>query len=106
MWSLLSFVADLFTSYQSYRDQRRTRQWSWAKFLVIIAFAALEAGLILGPMLLPFSSRSFLPTFLVCGLFALANFGWFIPLMRRYKLPGRRGLAHPVHEEANADETS
>lgn len=106
MWSLLSLVADLFTSYQRYRDQRRTRQWSWAKFLIIIAFAALEAGLILAPMLLPFSSRSFLPTFLVCGLFALANFAWFIPLIRRYKLPGRRGLTGAAHAQANGDETS
>jgi len=105
MWSLLSLVADLFTSYQTYRAERRTGKWSWAKFLIVIAFAALEGSLILVPMLLPFSGRLFLPTFLACSLVALANFAWFVPLMRRYKLPGRRRLADAREEVASTNET-
>ena len=85
MWSLFSLIAELFAGYQGYREERRSGSWSWTKFFAVCAFIMLEGGLVLAPMLLPFASRFFLPAFLMCGLIALANFAWFIPLMRRWK---------------------
>jgi hypothetical protein len=85
MWSLFSLVVDLFTGFNGYREEKRRGLWNWAKFLAVLAFAALEASLILLPMLLPFASRFFLPTFLTCTAVALANFAWFLPVLRRWK---------------------
>jgi hypothetical protein len=87
MWNLFGLLTGLFTSYRLYREEKRVGQWSGAKFLAVLAFAALEAGLILLPMLLPFNGRFFLPVFLTCVVAALANFIWFLPLLRRSKLP-------------------
>lgn len=92
MWSLLSLIADLFAGYRAYREERQSGRWSWAKFLATLAFVALEASLILLPMLLPFGSRFFLPVFLTCIVIALANFVWFLPLMRRWKTIYRSDL--------------
>lgn len=101
MWNLFSLIASLFAGYRSYREERHSDRWIWPKVLATLGFAALEAGLILLPVLLPFSSRFFLLAFLTCTVISLANLAWFLPLMRRWKTPsitpGVAKIPNPTH---------
>ncbi len=88
MLSLLYFAVSLFIGYRVYREEKRRGRWSNSKFFVTIGFAALEVSLVWVAMLPPLGSRWFTPTLIACGVVAVANFAWFIPLMR--SLGGKR----------------
>ena len=89
MGSLFSLIALLFTTGEGIRDDQRRGLWSWSKFCFTVAFAALECALVILPIALSshYPDRYFLPTFMGAMILALANFAWFIPVMRRWKLP-------------------
>ncbi|KAA6465014.1 hypothetical protein DYQ86_03415 [Acidobacteria bacterium AB60] len=85
MWGLLTLIANLFSGYRAYREDRRAGRWSTSRFLVVIAFAGLEVGLVLAPLALPMASKLFSPVLLAGWFLALVNFAWFVPLMRKWR---------------------
>ena len=89
MWNLFSLIALFFTTGEGIREDRRRGIWSWAKFCFTLAFGALECALVILPIALSshYPDRYFLPAFLTAMVVALANFGWFIPVTRRWKPP-------------------
>jgi Na+/H+-dicarboxylate symporter len=89
MWSLFNLIALFFTTGEGIREDQRQGLWSWSKFLFALAFGALESALVILPIALSshYPDRYFLRAYLAAMVLALANFGWFIPVMRRWKLP-------------------
>jgi hypothetical protein len=76
------------------RQEQRTGQWSWSKFVFALGFAGLECCIILPPIFY-FDQQGpyFLPAFIAAWVVAALNFIWFIVVCRRWKLPdGRTSL--------------
>lgn len=99
MWWILFVVMQAVFVVHGYRQEKRQGSWNASKFVFTLAFAALEATLLIVPMLTVDSkSARFLPVLGVATTIAAFNFIWFIILCRRWKLADGR-TSHPVYND-------
>jgi hypothetical protein len=82
------------------RQEQRTGQWSWSKFVFTLGFAGLELLIVFAPLYyFGLNSRYFIPTFIAAWVIALLNFIWFIIVCRRWKLPDGRTSLQAYRDE-------
>lgn len=76
------------------RQEQRTGEWSWSKFVFAIGFAALEFVIVSAPLYyFDLKSPRFLPAFFTAWAIAALNFVWMIIVARHWKLSdGRTSL--------------
>jgi hypothetical protein len=99
MWIAFAFLQILIIV-AGVRQEQRSGLWSWSKFVFALAFAALEAGIMITPILLiPVKDPRFLPVFCGAGVVAALNFIWMIIVARRWKLPDGRTSLQAYRDE-------
>ncbi len=75
--------------YSGYRCAKRLGLWSWSKFFFLIAFLAVEAIILVLPLVfINPHTRYFAPAIVLAGLVFLANMAWVIRSARHWKFPG------------------
>jgi hypothetical protein len=94
MWWIAFALIQTVVVISGIRREERAGLWSWSKFVFTLAFAALEAVILIAPIMsIGLESRWFVPVFSAAGVVAALNFIWFIIVARRWKLPdGRTSL--------------
>jgi hypothetical protein len=92
-WILFG-LAQAIVIWSGIRREQRAGEWSWSKFVFALAFAGLECGVLLGPILtMDLKGPWFVPVLAGAAVVAAANFVWFILVCRRWRLPdGRTSL--------------
>ena len=82
------------------RQEQRTGQWSWSKFVFTLGFAGLELVITFAPLYyFGLKSPYFMPTFIAAWVIAALNFVWFIIVCRRWKLPDGRTSLQAYRDE-------
>jgi hypothetical protein len=82
------------------RQEQRTGQWSWSKFVFTLGFAGLEIAIMFIPLFsLDMKSPYFMPCFITAGVIAALNFIWFIIVCRRWRLPDGRTSLQAYRDE-------
>jgi hypothetical protein len=82
------------------RQEQRTGQWSWSKFVFTLGFAGLELVIVFVPLYyLGMNSSYFMPAFITAWVIAALNFVWFIIVCRRWKLPDGRTSLQAYRDE-------
>lgn len=82
------------------RADQRAGLWSWSKFFFALAFGILEWVLIMAPVIYVNTHSSwYVPIVVTVSIIAVLNFGWFIVLMRRWRLPDGRTSLQAYRDE-------
>ena len=93
-------LLQLYFIVRGIRQEEKTGQWSWSKFVFALAFAGLEFGVIVTPLyLIAPTSRFYLSVSIGAGVVALLNFIWFIIACRRWRLPDGRTSLQAYYDE-------
>ncbi len=98
-WLLVGLL-QIYFIVSGIRQEEKAGQWSWSKFFFALAFAGLEACILIIPLnIMDTRSQYFTPVMITVGVIAALNFIWFIIACRRWRLPDGRTSLEAYYDE-------